>query len=414
MKIQNLSFYLKYENLLLAILPFSIILGNLALNINIILIILLYFYFNLKNIFSINNLQKLNFLIIFLILFLVLNASFSENLFLTLKGQLGLIKHLILYSALCYFFLKNDDTLKMFISILTIVILFTLFDTFWQFLFTKDLFGYDLIESHGNRLSGPFGDEYIVGGFILKTIFFTSNNKFFRQNYNWIIYIVISYIIVILASQRMPTILFSFSLIFLFFLDKRFNYKLIFSSFIVISILTFITFNFNSKIKKHYIDRTFEQIGIYTSDNHKNFWDSQWGAHYLTSIEIFKDSKLLGSGIKTFRSVCNKENYSNINSANSKKRCSTHPHNIYFEILAETGFVGIIFFLYLIIRFIRSTNIFKLNFIKDNPEVLVLTFIFFWPLQSTGSLFSTWSGFFYPLFFSYVYCISKKYYYKNV
>ena len=414
MKIQNLSFYLKYENLLLALLPFSIILGNLVLNLNIIFIILLYFYFNLKNIFSIKILKKFNFLLIFLILFLVLNASFSENLFLTLKGQLGLIKHLILYSALCYFFLKDDNTLKMFISILTIVILFTLFDTFWQFLFTKDLFGYYLIESHGNRLSGPFGDEYIVGGFILKTIFFTSNHKFFKQNYNWIIYIVISYIIVILASQRMPTILFSFSIIFLFFLDKRFNYKLIFSAFIVILILTFITFNFNSKIKNHYIDRTFEQVGIYKGDNHKNFWDSQWGAHYLTSIEIFKDSKLLGSGIKTFRNVCNKENYSNINSANSENRCSMHPHNIYFEILAETGLVGMIFFLYLIMRFIRSTKIFKLNFIKDNPEVLVLTFIFFWPLQSTGSLFSTWNGFFYPLFFSYIYYISKKYYYKNV
>jgi O-antigen ligase len=414
MKIQNLSFYLKYENLLLALLPFSIILGNFVLNLNIILIILLYLYFNFKNIFSIENLKKLNFFLIFLIFFLVLNASFSENLLLTLKGQLGLIKHLILYSALCYFFLKNVNTLKMFISILTISILFTLFDTFWQFLFSKDLFGHNLIESHGNRLSGPFGDEYIVGGFILKTIFFTSNQKFFKQNYNWIFYIVCSYIIVILASQRMPTILFSFSLFFLFFLDKRFNFKLIFYSFIVILIITLVTFNFNSKIKKHYIDRTMEQVGIYEGDNHKNFWDSQWGAHYLTSIEIFKDSKLLGSGIKTFRNVCNKENYSNIDSVNFKNRCSTHPHNIYFEILAETGVVGVIFFLYLIIRFIKFTKILKLNFIKDNPEVFILIFIFFWPLQSTGSLFSSWNGFFYPLFFSYVYCMSKKYYYKNI
>ena len=62
---------------------------------------------------------------------------FSENLFITIKGQLGLIKHLILYSALCYFFLKNDNSFKIFINILTIVILFTLFDTFWQFIFKK-------------------------------------------------------------------------------------------------------------------------------------------------------------------------------------------------------------------------------------------------------------------------------------
>ena len=69
----------------------------------------------------------------------------------------------------------------------------------------------------------------------------------------------------------------------------------------------------------------------------------QWGAHYLTSIEIFKDSKLFGSGIKTFRNVCNNEKYADINSVNSNNRCSSHPHNIYFEILAETGLVGTIF-----------------------------------------------------------------------
>ena len=33
----------------------------------------------------------------------------------------------------------------------------------------------------------------------------------------------------------------------------------------------FITFNFNSKIKNHYIDRTLEQVGIYKGDKHKSF-----------------------------------------------------------------------------------------------------------------------------------------------
>ena len=416
MKISNLSFYLKFENLLLILLPFSLILGNLILNLNIIFIILLFFYNNFKSFHFFRYFKQLNYFLIFLITFLGFNAFFSENLFITLKGQLGLIKHLILYSALCYFFLKNENSFKIFINILTIVILFTLFDTFWQFVFKKDLLGNYLIESHGNRLSGPFGDEYIVGGFILKSIFFTSNSKFFKQKYNWIAYIIISYIIVLLASQRMPTVLFSFCLIFLFFFDKRFNYKLAISLLVTIIIGVLITFNSNPKIKKHYIDRTLEQVGIYETDwgeGHENFWDSQWGAHYLTSIEIYKDSKLFGSGIKTFRKVCNKDEYSSINSVKADSRCSSHPHNIYFEILAETGLIGMMFFLYLVIRFIKYNKIAKLNFIKDNPEVLVLTFIFFWPLQSTGSLFSTWNGFFYPLFFSYLYCLSKKYYYKN-
>ena len=153
MKNPNFSFYFKNKNLLIGLLPFSIILGNLILNLNIILIILLYFFNNFKSILLIENFKKLNYFFLFLIFFLSLNAFFSESLVLTIRGQLGLIKHIILYFALCYCFLKNDNTFKMFVNILTIVILFTLFDTFWQFLFKKDLFGNYLIESHGNRLS---------------------------------------------------------------------------------------------------------------------------------------------------------------------------------------------------------------------------------------------------------------------
>ena len=59
---------------------------------------------------------------------------------------------------------------------------------------------------------GPFGDEYIVGGFILKSIFFASNSKFFKQKYNWIAYIIISYIIVLLA-QNQQALLFLFSFV---------------------------------------------------------------------------------------------------------------------------------------------------------------------------------------------------------
>ena len=140
MKISNLSFYLKFENLLLILLPFSLILGNLILNLNIIFIILLFFYNNFKSFHFFRYFKQLNYFLIFLITFLGFNAFFSENLFITLKGQLGLIKHLILYSALCYFFLKNENSFKIFINILTIVILFTLFDTFWQFVFKKKIY----------------------------------------------------------------------------------------------------------------------------------------------------------------------------------------------------------------------------------------------------------------------------------
>ena len=69
MKNPNFSFYSKYENLLIGLLPFSIILGNLILNLNIILIILLYFYNNFKSTLLVENFKKLNYFFLFLIFF---------------------------------------------------------------------------------------------------------------------------------------------------------------------------------------------------------------------------------------------------------------------------------------------------------------------------------------------------------
>ena len=90
--------------------------------------------------------------------------------------------------------------------------------------------------------------------------------------------------------------------------------------------------NSNSNLKSHY------------THIFKYFEDSHHKAHYLTSYEIFKDNKFFGSGMKTFRYLCNDDKYENIDSIFVNDRCSTHTHNIYFEILSETGLIGILFF----------------------------------------------------------------------
>ena len=403
------SFNFDITTLLLFLLPFSVIFGNLILNVNIFFIISLY----LIDIFKSQNLKlffRNNKIIIFLLFFfLFFNLIVSINWQFTLRGQLGLLKHIFLYFALIHFFFKKDSNFELLVKMFFFAILFVLVDSYIQFFFDKDLLGHKVSENHGRRLSGPFGDEYIVGSFILKTIFITKYNKYFENNYNWLVYLLISFILVILASQRMPALMLSASLIILFLIEGKINLKAKISIFLISLLCLLLIFNYNSKIKKHYIDRTFEQIGIYNNNNKTpNFWDSQWGAHYLTAIEIYKDNLVFGSGIKTFRFECGKKQYNKINSLMADKRCSTHPHNIYLEVISETGTIGILFFFYFLINFIKSSKLFSKKNIKNNPEIIILLFIFFWPFQSTGSLFSTWNGFFYPLIMSYIYYISKK------
>ena len=54
-------------------------------------------------------------------------------------------------------------------------------------------------------------------------------------------------------------------------------------------------------------------------------------SHYKTSMNIFINNKINGSGVNSFRKVCNEDKYFVQNG------CSTHPHNFYVQILAELG-----------------------------------------------------------------------------
>ena len=296
-------------NLLICFLPISVILGNLVLNLNTSLLIVFFVYDIFKNkntkLLLIQNKSLLSLILIFVLL----NVSFSTNWQISLRGNLGLLKHLFLYFALVYFFFKDEKNLRILINTFVFAIVFVLIDSYIQFFFDKDLFGYPITDNHGRRLSGPFGNEYIVGGFILKTIFLTKKNELFKKNLNWIIYLFISFILVILASQRMPTLIFSISLFILFFIDKNIRIKLKLIIFSTTLICLLAIFTLNPKVKNHYVDRTFEQTGLLKDDNKKNFWDSQWGAHFLTANEIYKDNIIFGSGIKTFRLECSKEEY---------------------------------------------------------------------------------------------------------
>tara|TARA_B000000475_G_C15743106_1_gene343718 strand:+ start:128 stop:607 length:480 start_codon:yes stop_codon:yes gene_type:complete len=111
---------------------------------------------------------------------------------------------------------------------------------------------------------------------------------------------------------------------------------------------------------------------------------------YKTSINIYKDNPIFGSGLKTFRSECKNNRYKE-----SELGCSTHPHNIYLNILSETGIIVFIFFLtfyaYICFFIIKNWSIKYVSNYKNFEFIIYLSlFINFFPAAPSGSFFNNW------------------------
>jgi O-antigen ligase len=400
-------------------LPVSVIIGNSAININCFIIIIIYLliFFSQKGIFS--KYKKIFYIFIFFISLSLINIYFSDYKDLSIISTSGILRYFIVMMAFLYCLENDNKFLLIFSKILFFVLLLVSLDTLLQYFSGEDIFGNVITSSHGKRLAGPFGDEYIVGAYLSKlafiSVFFLIDKN---KKYHLILYLLFTLLVVILSNERMASIMFiiTFFIYFIFSINFSYKKKIIFIS-ILISALTLL-FLFNKDLKNHFINHTFDQIGltqkgiVLNEQPHYSVWDSQWGAHFLTAYEIFKSKPILGSGIKSFRVECRKAYYEKINSAEYKARCNTHPHNIYFEILAETGIL--IFVPFVLLNLILTYKlIYILFYRKKLNDFNLLIFcsytILFFPIQTTGAFFSTWNGLFYWVIYSFVaYALRKK------
>ncbi len=391
-----------YIHFFVYLFPLSLILGNLVVNIIASICAILFIALLVKN-KKIYEEYKLFIKFLYaIIIFLIINSLQSENMKSSFIGSIGLIKNYFIFLVILFCLEKIESFKKIFSFIVLFLCLFVIFDILIQHFYLKDIFGYQVMDGHGRRLSGPFGDEGIAGSFLGKFLFLGVLSIIYTNlSSRYILLILLIGIpIVILTNERSISIMYSFStLVFIILHNNSLKKKLILVSFIVIGVLTLITSN--EKIQNHFINQPLE----YFKDNHHK-------AHFLTASEIYKDNIFLGSGIKSFRHVCKNIKYENINSKYFNNRCSTHPHNIYLEIISETGLAGFIFFilLNLYILFFFAKNMFIVRN-KNYREILVIFCMFvilFWPLQTTGAFFSTWNGIFYWINLSFIFYLRSK------
>ena len=199
---------------------------------------------------------------------------------------------------------------------------------------------------------------------------------------------------IILSGNRMPLLLFVFS-VFLILIFQKEGRKFLLPFFIIFSIIFYSIFKYNSEVRTNFISFYLQVTKIYiilSNQDLENQRVPQYYKEFATFYDTWLMNKYIGGGIKNFRYYCHERK--NIDKS-AGFICNMHPHNYYLEILTETGLVG---FMIVSIIFLQTIYIsFYKRYFKNKKfknDYLITPFIFLFlieifPLKSTGSFFTT-------------------------
>tara|TARA_Y100000768_G_scaffold222649_1_gene167884 strand:- start:95 stop:1402 length:1308 start_codon:yes stop_codon:yes gene_type:complete len=413
---ENTIFYL------IIFLPFSLLSGPFLSDLSVSIICLLFFYISYKRkiSFYFTNIYSKAFILFFIIL--LITSIFSIDSLISFKKIIFFFRFWIFALAVWYIFeIKKIKLINNLIYTFTLTFIILIADGYFQFHFGENIFGWPI---HGSRVSSLFKDELILGSYLsrLLPVYFALlvysdfSKKFYQLLLFFFIFVGVE-TLTFLSGERVAFFFINASSLMLIFLMK--NYKMFRLSSIITSIgIILLLINFYPQSMDRIVNRTIDQIGI-GSNNDKNLkikesdifyndsklyiFSIEHQNHYISSIKMFKDNIITGVGPRMFRHLCAKEKY------NMWEGCSTHPHNTYVQLLAETGLIGFIFGLiiflimifflikHLIFKFIKN----KIIFSDFQLCLLSAILISIWPFVPTGDFFNNWLNiiYFFPVGF---------------
>jgi O-antigen ligase len=402
----NYKKYLKFDNLsifLLSIYPVMLALGSFASELlNFFIIITFILCVKKKDIIKIIK-NKIFIYLLIIWLYFIINLFFSNYFYESLPRAIFFFRFILLFISIVYLINKIKNELYYVIFFWLIFFTFIYIDLIVQYFFNKNLF--NQVSPWPGRLSGIMGSKlkiaHLIIGFVpLIAGFFYQKKKFILS----LTIIFLTCLMLIIINERSNTLRF-FIITFLFIVFiKNFSFrnKVFFFASIIFLFFSIIFFSKGDySLKQRYWNEpmaTFSNKSIL-----EGIKNTTYGAHYFTAIKIFKNYPLLGSGIRTFRMECFKEIYDDKSLSANAQRCSTHPHQIYFEILSELGIVGFVVFfgLFFYIIFKKIINFFKINnYFVLAPTLYVL--VVFLPLLPSGSFFVSFGATIFWINFSFM------------
>ena len=410
---------------LFAFLPISLILGNAISNLNIFLIDIYFLAFCLykKNWNWSKNIFFYSFILIWIYLIfnsllnpMIINEEYNIfNTYHPLNRSIFFIRFIIFIFAFEFFLRPLKEIFNKIMFVWLIVISILIFDVFFERIFGFNSLGFTSPSS--KRIVSFFKDELVIGGYLLGFAFIASAYLFenIKKNFNKKIFANLFFITIFigiyLTGERSNFAKYIIIASFIFiFIDK----KLIFLNKKKIILIALTIFVISNLLFKDVYNRQLEFINRIKLMKNEQSYVYKLGlikhtAHYTTAWNIFTDYPLFGVGVKNFRHVCSYEKYFDIKLKHTASRCSTHPHQIHFEILSELGIFGyLIIFTTIFYILVKSFCIYlkKRNLIHLSSILYIFASLI--PLLPSGSFFSSFYGTIFWINFSIVYFFSKR------
>jgi O-antigen ligase len=379
MFLNSLTYINKNIFFLIGLYPLALILGTAVSEFLNFVLIIFFIFICIKN-KNFNFVKSKLFLSFSLVWFyLLLNFLINESNIGLLRSFFFIRYGILIFAIQYYLSLNNNLTnvLKTWLVSIFIII----FDIFFESIFGFNTLGFQ--SPWNERIVSFLYDELkiahiLIGFSLIPIVYFFNKKPFF-----FIFFIFLFIFATFLTGERANTIRAIFIILtFAFIFYKKFKTKILAIVTIFSLLVSFVIFN-PTMHQRFYIEIK------NNIQNHKTLFNvikkSNYGPHYDTAIKIFENNKFFGTGMKSFRYECKK--------INNGKGCSTHPHQLYFEILSELGLIG---FFILSQFFITLIAIAFKNF-KKNKNILIIPPLLFimsmiLPLLPSGSFFTSFGS----------------------
>ncbi len=376
---------------LIILLPFLILTGPFLADSAVTLIGICFFTLVIYK-KEYNYLQSRFFKIFIFFYFLIVTSSLlSENAFSSIQSTIPYLRFGLFSIGVWYFLDHDKDIKKYFFSVIIISFVLAILYAVYQILFFNNY-------AIDGRLQLLFSEKQILGGYLSRlfplligsAFIFSYGGKF--KGFIFLLLIILSSILIFLSGERTAIFIFLISIFSIFIFLSKFKKQKLILLIIIITSFVFITI-FNKDIKNRNIDFTITQLNLENGFTNIRFFSHHHQILLSTSKNMFFENPLFGIGPNNYRFECD-----NVKYYIDDYSCSTHPHNIYAQALAEIGIIGFIIlfsgFIYILYSLLKDLIYKTFNKTKTYTDyelcLLITMLLTVWPLVPSLNLFTNW------------------------